>query len=329
MKGSRAFRSVPTKLIVVSLVILVLVVSAFIAINEWEKNKNHFSEQEANDPYLEYDGSTYTLRENVETFLVLGLDKFEGTASADSYNNDMQADFLLLFVFDNDTKKCSAIHINRDTIADVNILGVAGNKIATVKKQIALAHTYGNGKDVSCRNTADSVSALLGGMRVNHYASVTLDAVPVFNDLVGGVELEILDDFTGIDDTLVKGTTVTLMGEQALRYVRSRSGLEDSTNSTRMVRQRQYMNALYEKAIAKMTEDENFAVDASLKMSDYMVSDRSVTQLQTLAEKFNEYEFEGIRAFEGESKKGEQFVEFYPNEEHLMMTVIELFYKKK
>lgn len=329
MKGLSAFRGIPTKIIVVSLVILALVVAALIGINEWEKRKAHFAEQEANDSYLEYEGETYILRENVETFLVLGLDKFEGTASADSYNNDMQADFLLLFVFDNDTKKYSAIHINRDTIADVNVLGVAGNKISTVKQQIALAHTYGNGKDVSCHNTADAVSALLGNARINHYISLTLDAVPVFNDLVGGVELEILDDFTGIDNTLVKGNTVTLMGEQALRYVRSRSGLDDSTNSNRMIRQRQYMNALYQKAMSEMSEDENFIIDASVKMSDYMISDRSVTQLQTLANKFNEYEFEGIRALEGESKNGEQFVEFYPDEEHLMQTVIELFYKKK
>ena len=74
-----------------------------------------------------------------------------------------------------------------------------------------------------------------------------MDAVPVFNDLVGGVEIEVLDDFTGIDDTLVKGKTVTLMDEHALHYVRTRKDLEDSSNSTRMKRQQQYINALYEK----------------------------------------------------------------------------------
>ena len=121
------------------------------------------------------------LKSDVETFLVMGLDKASGTASSDSYNNDKQADFLMLLVFDNATKKCSAIHINRDTMAEVDILGVAGEKIDTVKKQIALAHTYGNGKNVSCQNTADAVSRLLHDVKVNHYISLALDSVAIFN----------------------------------------------------------------------------------------------------------------------------------------------------
>mgnify|MGYP000585160404 FL=1 len=68
-----------------------------------------------------------------------------------------------------------------------------------------------------------------------------MDAVPILNDLLGGVEVTVLDDFSGIDDTLIKGETVTLHGDHALTYVRERYGLEDSSNSTRMVRQRQYM----------------------------------------------------------------------------------------
>jgi LCP family protein required for cell wall assembly len=233
----------------------------------------------------------------------------------------------MLFVFDNETKQCTAIHINRDTMVDVHVLGVAGNKIDTLTRQIALAHTYGNGRDISCRNTANSVSSLLKGVKVNHYLSVMMDAVPIFNDLVGGVEVVVLHDFTGIDDTLVKGETVTLMGEQALRYVRTRNGLEDSTNSTRMERQQQYINALYQATQKCIADNDEFIVDASLTMSDYTVSDRSVTQLQALAEKFNQYEFLGIQGIAGESKMGEEYIEFYPDENALMELVVRLFYE--
>ncbi len=298
-------------------------------LRNWEKNKDKFDEQDFGSETVVYQGEEYTLKKNVETFLILGLDKFDGTSSADSYNNDMQADFLMLLVFDNDAKRCTAIHINRDTMADINVLGVAGNKINTVKKQIALSHTYGNGKDVSCHNAGESVSSVLMGMKVNHYMSLTLDSVPVFNDLVGGVEVEILDDFTGIDDTLIKGEKVTLMGESALNYVRTRAGLEDSTNSTRMVRQRQYVNALYEKVLSRIESDEEFVLNALGNVSDYMISDRSVTQLQALSEKFNEYEFTGIRELEGELVRTESFMEFYPNEDFVKKTVIELFYEIK
>jgi LCP family protein required for cell wall assembly len=249
------------KIGVVAVILIFLVVAGLVLLHRWEDSRGKFPEHEVEGTTIEYQGKKYALSENVETFLVLGLDKFEGEGMTDSYNNDKQADFLMLFVFDNDTKKCTAIQINRDTMVAVNVLGVAGNKVDTLTRQIALAHTYGNGRDVSCRNTADSVSSLLKGVKVNHYLSVMMDAVPIFNDLVGGVEVVVLHDFTGIDDTLVKGETVTLMGEQALRYVRTRNGLEDSTNSTRMERQQQYINALYDKTMSRIHGDESFIIE--------------------------------------------------------------------
>ena len=236
---------------------------------------------------------------------------------------------LLLLVFANEEKNCTAIHLNRDTMVDMNILGVAGQKVGTVYKQLALAHTYGNGKDVSCRNTADAVSGLLNGVKVNHYLSITMDAVPVLNDLLGGVEVTVLDDFTGIDDSLKKGETVTLHGEQALTYVRTRYGLEDSSNSTRMVRQKQYLNAIYDKAMLRIEEDDEFVVEASVKLADYIVSDRSVNQLQELTKKLSQYELTEIDSIEGNSKVKNGLMEFYPDADSVDEIVFDLFYKKK
>ena len=314
------------KIAIIAVASVSLTVGAFVGLSYWEKNSGKFSEREVLEETVSYKGKEYVLNDNVETFLVLGLDKFDGDEKLESYNNNKQADFLMLFVFDNDSKKYTAIHINRDTMVDINVLGVAGNRVDTIKGQIALSHTYGNGKDLSCHNTADSVSSLLMGMKVNHYASLTLDSVAVVNDLVGGVEVEVLDDFTGIDESLVKGETVVLDGEQALKYVQSRQELDDSTNSTRMKRQQQYVNALY-KAFNKCVEaDDEFVVDASLAIADYMISDRSVTQLQALAEKFGEYEFLGIESLAGKSVLGEEFMEFYADEKTTKELVIKLFY---
>lgn len=316
--------------IIVALVSLTLLVgSGLLILHEWEKSRDKFPEHSFGDTTVIYDDKEYTLKNNVETFLVIGLDKFDGEASADSYNNDKQADFLMLFVFDNEKKQCSAIQINRDTITDVNVLGLNGNKVDTQKKQIALAHTHGNGKDVSCRNTAESVSSVLLGMKVNHYASATMDTVVKLNDLVGGVEVTVNDDFSGIDDTLIKGEKVLLTGEHALNFVRTRQGLEDNTNSTRMLRQQEYINGLYDKFRECAENDDEFVITASLELSDHIISDRSVTQLQTLAQKFDDYEFLGIKSIEGKSVIGEQFMEFYPDEEFVQKMVIELFYEPK
>lgn len=303
--------------------------AALLGLSLWENQQSEFPVPETGDAVVTYEGNEYVMKDSLETFLVMGLDKFEGETTSDAYNNDQQADFLLLLVFDDAAKTCSAIHINRDTMADVNVLGVAGQKINTVTKQIALAHTYGNGREMSCRNTADAVSELLHGMKVNHYVSLTMDSVPVLNDLLGGVEVVVRDDFSAIDPTLVKDEKVVLMGEQALTYVRTRRGLEDSSNSTRMQRQRQYLSALYEKLQQRMAEDEEFVVEASLSMSDYIVSDRSVTRLQELVKKFGEYDFIGIRSMEGENVLGEKFIEFYPREDSVRSIVMDLFYTPK
>lgn len=313
----------------VALLAVFLLTGAFLLLELWEKRQSIFPEQKTENTVYEYNGVEYVKNEDVESFLILGLDKFEDAINNDSYNNDQRADFLMLLVFDNSEKKFTAVHLNRDTMVNMNVLGVAGQKIGTVNKQLALAHTYGNGRDVSCRNTADAVSELLNGVKVNHYLSITMDAVPILNDLLGGVEVTVLDDFSGIDGTLIKGETVTLHGDHALTYVRERYGLEDSSNSTRMVRQRQYMTAVYDKAMLKIENDDNFVIEASSKLADYIVSDRSVNQLQEIAKKLSQYKFTEIETLEGESVVKDGLMEFRPDADSIDKIVFELFYKKK
>ena len=313
----------------VALLAVFLLTGAFLLLELWEKRQSIFPEQKTENTVYEYNGVEYVKNEDVESFLILGLDKFEDAINNDSYNNDQRADFLMLLVFDNSEKKFTAVHLNRDTMVNMNVLGVAGQKIGTVNKQLALAHTYGNGRDVSCRNTADAVSELLNGVKVNHYLSINMDAVPILNDLLGGVEVTVLDDFSGIDDTLIKGETVTLHGDHALTYVRERYGLEDSSNSTRMVRQRQYMTAVYDKAMLKIENDDNFVIEASSKLADYIVSDRSVNQLQEIAKKLSQYKFTEIETLEGESVIKDGLMEFRPDADSIDKIVFELFYKKK
>ena len=302
----------------VALLAVFLLTGAFLLLELWEKRQSIFPEQKTENTVYEYSGVEYVKNEDVESFLILGLDKFEDAINNDSYNNDQRADFLMLLVFDNSEKKFTAVHLNRDTMVNMNVLGVAGQKIGTVNKQLALAHTYGNGRDVSCRNTADAVSELLNGVKVNHYLSITMDAVPILNDLLGGVEVTVLDDFSGIDDTLIKGETVTLHGDHA-----------DSSNSTRMVRQRQYMTAVYDKAMLKIENDDNFVIEASSKLADYIVSDRSVNQLQEIAKKLSQYKFTEIETLEGESVIKDGLMEFRPDADSIDKIVFELFYKKK
>ncbi len=326
MRNSRSGKSAYYKYAAIALLAVFLISAAFFVMEIWERSQGIFPGVDPNDDTITWQGKKYRENKDLETFLVLGLDKFDSEADQDSYNNNKQADFVLLFIFDSGNKKCTALHINRDTMVEMNVLGVAGNKVDTVTRQLALAHTYGNGRDVSCLNTADAVSKLLQGVQIDHYMSVTMDAVPQLNDLAGGVEVTVLDDFTGIDDTLKKGEAVTLTGQQALTYVRTRYGLEDSSNSNRMVRQRQYLQALQQKVLRKMEADEEFVMNAALQLSEHMISDRSVNQLQQIADKYCTYEDGGVLELPGELKLGEEYMEFHPDREALLAMVVELFF---
>lgn len=273
-----------------------------------------------------YNGTAYARREDLETVLLLGVDKFEGE-TPEGYINNQQADFLLLLVMDKQNETCTPIQLNRDTMTQIQILGVTGELAGTFTGQLALAHTYGSGEEDSCENTVLAVSNLLYGMEIDHYVSLTMDGVALLNDLVGGVTVEVLDDFTGIDDSLVQGETVTLQGQQALTYVRSRGGLEDSSNLHRMERQRQYLAALQQQLKAAVQQEDGFTLDALLQLNEYMVSDCTVNQLSDLGDSLAAYQVSDILTTPGDAQEGEEFMEFTVDEVALQQLVMDVFYE--
>lgn len=273
-----------------------------------------------------YNDTAYARREDLETVLLLGVDKFEGE-TPEGYINNQQTDFLLLLVMDKENETCTPIQLNRDTMTQIQILGVTGEPAGTFTGQLALAHTYGSGEEDSCENTVLAVENLLYGMEIDHYVSLTMDGVALLNDLVGGVTVEVLDDFTGIDDSLVQGETVTLKGQQALTYVRSRGGLEDSSNLHRMERQRQYLAALQQQLKAVVQQEDGFTLDALLQLNEYMVSDCTVNQLSDLGDSLAAYQVSDILTTPGDAQEGEEFMEFTVDEDALQQLVMEVFYE--
>ncbi|MGN1144656.1 MAG: LCP family protein [Anaerovoracaceae bacterium] len=286
------------------------------------------SEMAEEEELTYFDGSWYRQRDDLETVLLLGLDQMEQPQSADGYRNDMQADFLLLLVIDEGKKNCQILQLNRDTMTEIPILGVAGGEAGSFTGQLALAHTYGSGKADSCFNAAKAVSDLLYGVPVDHFVSMTMDGVARINDLAGGVTVRIEDDFSQVDPSLTEGSEICLSGSQALTYVRARGGMEDSSNLQRMRRQRTYMQALYEKVKTCVEEDDNFMTEAAAQLSDCMVSDYTANQLAALGDLLSACSMGEILPLEGSAKQGKEFMEFYVDEDALQQTVISLFYEK-
>lgn len=324
------------KKILVLAIVLLLFLGMIGGISFWESKQRQEamlvqseideSARRRREGWVNRDGVWYAPKENQETVLMIGLDKTEPIEASESYNNNAQADFLLLAIFDETKETTTILHINRDTMAEIPVLGVNGQLAGTMTGQLVLSHTYGSGLQDSCMNTVNAVSDFLYGIKINHYVAMTMGAVPYINDLVGGVPVTVLDDFSGIDDSLVEGETITLKGEQALHYVRNRADLEDSSNLNRMKRQQQYLTSMA-KQVEKLDDDFSVSTQQVATIAKYIISDCSIDTLSRMAEQFVDYPLQEMQDVQGEAVRGEEFIEFYPDEEKLAEQVLELFYE--
>lgn len=273
-----------------------------------------------------YEGEWY-IPKDIETILVLGVDDAGKQKDYGSNINHAQADFLLLLLVDHESKQYTALQLNRDTMTEITVIGAAGDYAGTTTAQLALAHTYGSGLEDSCEYTVEAVSKLLYGIEIDHYAALSMDAIGVMNDQVGGVTVTVPVDMTKYDAALAEGATVTLNAKQAELFVRSRKDVDDSTNLSRMKRQQVFMSAWKKAMLSRVEKDAGFALESVLKIADYLVSDMTAFELSDFANAVAEYEDQGIKETVGENVVGDPYMEFYVDEDSLYQQVIDLFYQ--
>lgn len=265
------------------------------------------------------DGTYYQKKRQIETYLFMGIDVDSESKSAG------QADTQMLLVFDKENKTWQLAQLNRDSMVTVPILGLDGKVIGYEEEQLALAHSYGDGKEESCENNVWAVSNLFGGQKIDGYLSLSLDGIAVLNDAVGGVTLQVTSDFSQVDDSLTEGEWVTLTGEQAVTFVRTRKGVDDQTNLARMSRQRQYLNALS----GQLSElDENKVLEVYDEVHDYIVTDMGSAVLVNLFNRLNQYEELEILTIDGENVVEDDVMAYHLDDDSLQQVMLELFYEK-
>lgn len=314
------------QIIIIIFALILLVSVVFIISKLFEKKEVQYSYELDSD--ITYNNKKYERDTNIEAYLIVGLDKYISQIDEDTYYNDQCSDFILLLSINHKDKKITAFQINRDTMTDVYVLGLSGSRVNTKTCQIALSHCYGSGDLVSLRNTSDAVSNLTG-LDISNYMAVTMDAISIMTDYVGGVPVTIEDDFTDVEDSFVMGEKVTLTGSKAILFVQSRSAMKEPTNIARMARQRQYINSLIDRLRVCNEADEDFTMNLYTKIASYICFNNSQTQINNLIEKVINYEFAGIVNFSGESKEGEEYMEFWPDKNDIKDKIINSFYREK
>lgn len=282
---------------------------------------------ENNGHTVVYKGKEYTFNTNMASILCIGVDKDElgveeGTGG--------QADAIYMIALDTATGKTTVIAVPRDIVTDIGIYSPEGEYLKTEKHQLCLAYAYGDGRKTSCLNTATAVSRLFYQLPINSYFAINTSAVPELNDAVGGVTVTLIDD-TFHDTNLkrhYKGETITLYGQNAMKYVRQREVSYLSSSTERLNRQVVYLKSFTSQAL-KMTKE-----DLTTPVTLYnIVAENSETNLtpSTITAFATSVVTNGISELEfitvpGELISGGTYAEYIVDEEALYELILDTYY---
>ena len=279
--------------------------------------------------YIYYNDKKYQYNDKVTTIMFAGVDKH-----SDEYDGLFagagQADCIIIAALNTETGKYKLMALSRDTMTDINTYDTNGNFIGTEKFQICLAHAYGDGKEQSCENLKTAVSRVMFGLPINSYAVIDLDAIPILNDAVGGVNVTVNEDLTHKDPNFWEGAQICLQGDQAELFVRTRDTAGDENqNNLRMERQKSFIEGFVKQTLAMTKENIKTPINIYNDIKPYMVTDIDVPTITYYTGVFLKSGFESDENFikiPGTTTHGDQYAEYYVDNEALFDIVLDTYY---
>ena len=297
---------------------------------EYREERAQMSENFGQLPTKTVDGKVYIRRPEVETMLIIGVDKRPDDPRT-GYRDGGQADFLMVLAIDHAKRQIHQLQIDRDTMTDITMVGVLGNVTGTRVLQICLSHGFGATPEQSCNFAVTAVEHFLQDEPMELYMTLQLDAISVLNDLVGGVTVTIPEDYTSVDPTMVKGATMTLTDEQVELLVRSRMSVGDGTNSARSQRQRVFLKAAAEQLKARLNANLDFA-NSLIDAIDRISSWTNIQHGRLINEVNRAYNYDILPAesIAGEYTLGSDgFVEFHADPDAVTTWLLKTLYEPK
>lgn len=323
-------------LILLAVLILVLIGVIFIA---KEKNPSQSagidpSTQEETESVekwqegvIKYKDKYYQYNNNIKTYLFMGIDKEQ--SDGEVVGEAGQSDAMFLLVANEDEKSLSIIAIHRNAMTDVDVYGDSGAILKTVNAQICTQYAFGDGKFLSCDRATKAVSKLFYNLPISGYLSMQMGGISIMNDVVGGVEVEVLHDLVdaskGVD--LKAGEMVRLTGDEAYVYLRSRDIDEFDSATNRLLRQQQYITNFANQVNVYTAGSTTKALDIYEAIEDYVITN---IDFADLALKLDGYEYDSSRMYSlpGETQMGEKLEEYHVDDDALYALIIDVFYKE-
>ena len=321
---------------ILGLIAVVILVAGIVLLNDSEKDRYAEKRDTMSDGFgqlktVTFGGVTYREKPAVTTLLVVGVDKPEATETVSgSYRDGGQADFLLLMAIDHTDKKIHQLQLDRDTMAEIDILGIFGNEVGTRREQLCLAHSFGKTPEDNAKYTIRAVERLLDGLEIEAYYMIDYSAMAALNDALGGVKVKIAFDMEHLHPTWTKGSTVTLKGKEAEDFVRARMSVGSGTNEERMERQNEFMKNAIAQMKQKTAEDLSFGEHLLEQLQSLSVSNMTAKRLAEELNKAREYETLAVEHPDGEYTEGKDgFVEFHMEDGAAVEWVLEHLYTKE
>ena len=277
--------------------------------------------EEGSEFYLYLNDKNYKCTDDIDAYLLIGTDAAK--EGEDGFNGEM-ADFLMLILMDNTTKKYGMYQINRNTMTAVDILNENGESTGSETQQICISHWYGKTPEQRNGNTVTAVSNLFGELPINGYYTINMADMGKVNDAIGGVTVDIETDMTSVDPAVVEGSSVHLTGDQAEKFLRARMGVGGGTNAERMGRQRQYLQKVYNLLMSQIRENPEYVNDLYDQLHDLVLSDLHDKDLSKITNQLVVYDSQGIITLKGDTEiglqevSGKELEEFYPDGDALV-----------
>lgn len=285
--------------------------------------------------WVRYKETTYAYNEDIMAFLFMGIDKNDDVEEVAEGTSGGQADALFLMVLNPHDKSIKVIGINRNTMTDVDLYNKDGAYMTTVTAQIAVQHGFGNGMEESCEYQLDAVKKLFYNLPIHGYCAINMSTVMPLTDMLGGIELEALEDVRSSfrEDrgayVVKSGERTHLDGRSAYSYVRYRDINIAGSSDTRLKRQKQYLEEVISRIKAETKKDISLPVKLYNAVESQMVTDVTIDEVTYLASIAIDYSFDTEQFYflKGETVQGEKFEEYYIDEDALYEMILNIFYE--
>lgn len=279
-----------------------------------------------------WNGKTYRRNTYIHTILCLGIDRTDDMVGTREPGEAGQSDGIYLIAQDTVRNQIKILMIPRDTMTRIVITDKNNQELGTRVDHLNIAYGYGDGEKLSCDLAKRAVMNLLQGIPIDRYMAVDIVVLSKLNDAVGGVTVTIpTDGMEKRDPAFVKGTQVTLHGDQAEAFIRYRDIERDNSALFRMNQHKEYMGQFFKAVKQKSKEDSQIVTNMFDMIQDYMQTDMPKDEYMKIAIDVlgsGSLGDDNFRMIPGVGTATDTYDEFHANIQQMIPILLQMFYRE-